>query len=95
MSNTKAVRLQQDCRLTNIIDCRDALLDAFGRNADIHLDLSRVAHVDISLVQLLVSAGKTAQKKKRVFKLTGAPPVVEAAIRSAGLDPGAMSHHPA
>jgi anti-anti-sigma regulatory factor len=78
----KNVVLRMDGRLTvdNCKEIKKKLLGALGRGKDVVLELDDPPEVDLSFLQLLCSAHRTAIKKKKGFKLAG--PVGDVFIRA-------------
>ena len=55
------------------------------------VDLSDADGADVSFVQLIVSAARTAAKRDGSFALVNVPDTVAAAFRAAGIDLGRLS----
>ena len=54
------------------------LLTAINKHDDVRLDISEVEDIDITGIQIIVSARKEAEKQKKTFFITGKiPPVIE------------------
>lgn len=54
------------------------LLAAINKHDDVRLDISEVEDIDITGIQIIVSARKEAEKQKKTFFITGKiPPVIE------------------
>ncbi|MCJ2036213.1 STAS domain-containing protein [Methylobacterium sp. J-068] len=61
--------------------------EAFAGTADLTLDCADVARADIALVQLVVSAVRTAAREAKHVRLANMSPTVEAAFQRAGVPP--------
>lgn len=58
-------RLPRDCTVERIAEIHRALLDRFSTDASVLVDISEVAEVDVTIVQLALAleiAGKNAEK---------------------------------
>ncbi|MBR0033156.1 MAG: STAS domain-containing protein [Treponema sp.] len=54
------------------------LLEAINNNEDVRLDVSEVEDIDITGIQIIVSARKEAEAQKKKFFITGKiPPAIE------------------
>jgi anti-anti-sigma regulatory factor len=72
-SRTVTIRLDQSSDLRLADSLREQLLRALYAEEAIQIDADGVEDIDISTIQLLVSAKKTAGKMGRSFALTSAP----------------------
>ncbi|MBQ3671762.1 MAG: STAS domain-containing protein [Treponema sp.] len=55
-----------------------ALLEAINTHDDVRLDISEVEDIDITGIQIIISARKEADLQKKKFFITGKiPPVIE------------------
>jgi ABC-type transporter Mla MlaB component len=61
MSATEALRLSGAMHLRTLADPYAALVQAFAAGTDLTLDLSEVEEADLTFVQLIVSAQRTAE----------------------------------
>ncbi len=62
------------------------LKESFEAGDELRIDLTEVAAIDASGIQLIWSACKTAKKAKKKFLITGASEAVLETIRRAGLN---------
>ena len=86
MTQTKIVSLSGDCTVSHINHSCRTLVDAFESDGSIVLDLSRVEAADITLIQLIVSAAKTAAFQKRAFSLQSLPDYLQSDLYLAGIE---------
>jgi len=66
-------------------DLKDRLLKKFSDHQEIVLDVNNVTECDALGIQLLLSAGKTAEKLKKKFRITGDAQSIQDAITGMGL----------
>lgn len=69
----------------NVGDLKDRLLTGFTNHQGIILDINGVTECDTLGIQLLLSAGKTAEKLNKTFNVTGDSQPVQDAITGVGL----------
>ena len=86
MTQTALVSLSGDCLVSNINDHYQAVCQAFQSKGSVIVDLAQVAAADITLVQLVVSASKTAAREHRSFMLRSVPDSIRDVLCSAGID---------
>nr|WP_321404795.1 STAS domain-containing protein [uncultured Desulfobacter sp.] len=67
-------------------ELKDRLLTNISNYQEIVLDISDVTEFDTLGIQLILSAGKTAEKLKKIFKITGDPQPIQDAIIGMGLE---------
>jgi ABC-type transporter Mla MlaB component len=77
--------LAGDCTLPGIVARHAALREAFAAGGDVTIDLADVGRCDLSLIQLLVSAARTAAQRGTALTLAGCPDHLAASVRSAGI----------
>ncbi|MBF0466900.1 MAG: STAS domain-containing protein [Nitrospirae bacterium] len=65
--------LEGDLTLQNIKDVKDALLNAINKASAVTLNLSRVADVDFSFLQLLRAAQKSCEIREKTLTLENVP----------------------
>jgi len=53
---------------------KDELIEAFNKNSEIRLDISKVEDIDITGIQIIVAARKEAEKVGKAFFITGKIP---------------------
>ncbi|MFW5714890.1 MAG: STAS domain-containing protein [bacterium] len=66
-------------------EIRDALIDALQKSKKVIIDAGGVEKADISFLQLLISAEKTAQQKKKSIEIdphSHSQPLIDAAVRA-------------
>ena len=85
VTQTEFVSLSGDCIVSNIDHHCRTLVVAFQSKGPLIVDLAQVEAVDVTLVQLIVSASKTAARDNRAFYLTSVPIGIQAAFLSAGV----------
>ncbi len=74
------------------LSCRDDLLKAFSEADEVLLDLSECYEIDISAIQLIISATLEASKTGKKFSVTGSvSPQVKKAFTAAGVDLNILS----
>lgn len=96
MSISQPICLQGACTLGNVRDHHATLVEALRNPGPLTLDLSAVEQADISFVQLLVSAARTAAARGATYRLAAISEPLAAAFARAGLgfEPatGQLSH---
>ena len=85
MTQTKPIILSGDCIVSNIHHSYKTLVDAFQREGSLVIDLAHVEAADVSLMQLIVSASKTAAVSDREFSLKCVPHNLRDLLCSAGI----------
>ena len=80
------LRFSGTCSLAGVEAHRQDLLRALDADGPIVLDLSEVDTVDVSFVQLLVSAARTVAKRNGSLAAVNVPDAVAASFRAAGID---------
>lgn len=86
----ETIRFSGTCSIAGIEACRRDLVRAFGAGGSITADLSGVDKVDVSFVQLMVSAARTAAGRDGSFAIVSVPEAVAASFRAAGVDVGRL-----
>lgn len=77
--------LKGDLSIRWVSDLKKNLLDCFEMSDVCLLDLTEVTDIDLSVIQTLYSAYKTAEKLNRQFKLHGpCPDLFRQAVSDAG-----------
>ena len=95
LSKSQSIKVQGACSLSNIREQHALVAAALRGDGPVLLDLSDVQDADISFVQLLASAARTAAQQGRSFRLDGVPATLVQTFSRAGLglDPaGQISH---
>lgn len=85
MNERSSIILPVDCRISASRAQYDALRSAFSGSADITIDASQVQQVDITCLQLLASARKTAHARQRHLQITAISQPLHDALARAGL----------
>ncbi|MCW6507639.1 STAS domain-containing protein [Lichenifustis flavocetrariae] len=86
MQTPQTISLPGDCVLSDIAAVRQSLLDAFAFGGPIELDMSKLARIDVSFVQLVVAASRTASQTETQLTFSNVPDAVKATLQNAGLD---------
>jgi anti-anti-sigma regulatory factor len=79
--------------LRTIEATRELLIQNIGKSAQLSLDCSAIDEADISLVQVLISARKTAQQYGTTLRLDAVSDALRSALERAGI-PGATGDDP-
>ncbi len=83
--------LDGDITIYDAVSLRNTLLEALDTSPAIELNLADVTDCDITALQILVAAGKTAEKNKRRLSITDCSDSLAAKMRQIGFDmPAAM-----
>lgn len=85
MTERSSLTLPVDCRIGASRAQYSALRDAFSASDQIELDAGQVQQADITCLQLLVSAAKTAQAGRKHLRITALSEPLRAAFARAGL----------
>ncbi|TCR67558.1 STAS domain-containing protein [Bosea sp. BK604] len=85
MNERNSIILPVDCRISASRAQYDALRSAFSGNPDITIDASQVQQVDITCLQLLASARKTAHARQKHLQITAISQPLNDALARAGL----------
>lgn len=85
MSERISVNLPVDCRIGTSRAQYDALRGAFSSGDEIILDAGAVQQADITCLQLLVSALKTAEARRKHLRITAISQPLQDAFARAGL----------
>lgn len=87
MPDPHRLRLSGDCGLRAIRALHDAVSGALAASADVEIDCGDCERIDVSFVQLMASAAKTAERTGSRLRLTNMPDAGRAAFARAGLAP--------
>jgi anti-anti-sigma regulatory factor len=79
------VNAPADCSLRSIRPLHSEMAAAFKADGDLAIDCSAMTSCDITGLQLLISAAKTAETARRPFRVEGVPEVLSTALARAGL----------
>jgi len=74
MAATEVLQISGAMHLRAIADPHAALVQAFAAGADVILDLSEVEEADLSFVQLIISAQRTATERGLSLTLSAPAP---------------------
>ncbi|MBR0830216.1 STAS domain-containing protein [Bradyrhizobium manausense] len=89
------VRLQGSLTLRDAKQVQGLLLDAISASREVEIDVSDVSSIDVSIIQLIVSARKSAEQRGRKLALaTESNGAFRATLAKAGFlgDDGACRH---
>ena len=86
MQTPQTISLPSDCVLSGITAIRQSLLDAFAFGGPIDLDLSNLERIDVSFVQLVVAAARTASQTDISLTVSNVPDAMKVTFQNAGLD---------
>ncbi|WP_375456911.1 STAS domain-containing protein [uncultured Methylobacterium sp.] len=87
MSNPYSLRLSGDCGLRAIHALRDELAVALAASSAVEIDCAQAERIDLSFVQLVVSAARTARGADKRVAVTNLSEAAQAAFARAGLSP--------
>lgn len=87
MPDPYSLRLSGECGLRTIRALHEAVSAALAASADVEIDCSACERIDVSFVQLMASASKTAERTGARLRLTHIPDAGRAAFARAGLTP--------
>lgn len=79
------VTLEPTQTLQTIDATKDLLTGHLRTGSTLSIDCSRVDEVDLSIVQLLLSARNTAEQRGGTLRLTAVPPALRSVLQRAGL----------
>jgi anti-anti-sigma regulatory factor len=77
--------LQSDCNIRTAREHHRALVDAFQTGDEIEIDAGRVERVDLTFIQLLASAMKTAKASQKRCRLVSVSEPLRGALARAGV----------
>lgn len=80
------MKVGQGLSAYEVKDLKDRLLAGFTNHQGLILDVSCVTECDTLGVQLLLSAGKTAEKLNKTFNITGESQSVQEALTAVGFE---------
>ena len=89
-----SLRLPADCSIAAIRSVYDLIREAFGRQDRLEIDCSSVDKADLTSVQLLLSATRTADEQGRRLSLNAFSQTLRTTFQRAGVSTGAMSDRP-
>lgn len=79
------LRLPADCTITSIHDIYALVKEAFRQHGGLEIDASDVIKADVTSLQLLLSATKTAEIERCSIKLTDVSDALQDTFSRAGL----------
>ncbi len=85
MSEPRTLTLGPDCTIRTIRALRDDLTAALSDTPALTLDCAGVERADVTFIQLVLAAAKTAGRQGKSLALANLSPVSEAAFQRAGL----------
>lgn len=91
MSDSHSLRLSGDCGLRAIRALRDELAAALAASSAVEIDCANAERIDLSFVQLFVSAARTARVEGKRVALTNLSEAAQAAFARAGLSPSTLT----
>lgn len=92
MSVSRTLRLSGDCGLRGIRVLRDEVSVALNSAAILEIDCTAADCIDLSFVQLVTSAARTAEGEGKQIRITNLPEAGHAAFARAGLSvPGPIA----
>jgi len=77
----KVIDIPDDIGVKNIKGFYSTLKDTLKNESEIHLNFSKVKRIDLSLAQVLLSAGKESKKENKCIKLKGVSEDVKRLLR--------------
>ena len=87
MSDPYFLRLSGDCGLRAIRALHDDLTAALAASSAVEIDCANAERIDLSFVQLVVSAARTARGGEKRVAVTNLSDAAQAAFARAGLSP--------
>ncbi len=84
MERDEPIKLRGVCDIRTSNERRAALLAAIAARDDVALDAAEVEHVDITFLQLLASAAKTAKASRKRLRLIAVSEPLRDALARAG-----------
>lgn len=91
MSNPSILRLTGDCGLRAIRTRHDEVAAALSASQALEIDCTHAERIDISFVQLVVSALRAAQDDDKRIAVTNLSESAQAAFVRAGLSPSTFT----
>lgn len=84
-ASIETITLEGDLTLPHATELKDSLAGAIGRSTTVQVQFGAVGEVDLSCLQLLCSAHRSATSQQKEFRLAaGLPPVLLATAAAAG-----------
>ncbi len=89
------IRLQGEIDVTCSAELKRCLVEAISQEKDLAVDLSGVADLDVTALQLLWAAMQAAEKVGRAFSFPNDPPEnIKTSICDSGFEPLLSPHAP-
>jgi anti-anti-sigma regulatory factor len=85
VNSAEPIRFQGRCDIRSAAANRTTFVDAFRDREQIDIDTDFVEQVDITFIQLLVSAARTAAASGKRMRLVGVSDPLRVALARAGL----------
>ncbi|KAA0125443.1 STAS domain-containing protein [Methylobacterium sp. P1-11] len=85
MSEVSVLTLGPDCTIRTVRSLLDTLSAALAGTMRLTLDCAAVERADVTFVQIVLAADKTAQSRAAGIALVNVPPAVESAFRRAAI----------
>jgi len=79
------MKLEKSVTVKSIQGIYDELVKEFEKDDELVIDLSDVERVDLSFVQLLISAGRKAREQKKVIRVKGVSTDLKNLIKLSGI----------
>lgn len=79
------IRLRENTGVKNVGSFHQSLVKAFREDADILIDFSETRRLDLSVMQVLIAAGREARAKSKTFRMRGASETVRRQLSICGL----------
>lgn len=79
--------LPADCSLRMVCHLFDQMTSAVQAEAEVEIDCSALAVIDLAGLQLLISAGRTARAAGKRIRLQAPSDILNAALARAGISP--------
>lgn len=84
---TTNISLSGDCSIRSITDLHATMQDAIRQGeGDVVVDMAGVEDADVTLIQLMIAAARTASAADRVFSIVNMPGPIAACFSGAGVD---------
>lgn len=87
------IRLEGEIDIASAEELKGIMITAISSGKEIHVDLESTTDLDVTVVQLLWSTSREAEKSARSFSLVHIPDSVRSALRDMGIEdiPAAVS----
>lgn len=79
------IKLDHDINVKKIKELHEAILDEFSSTDEVLIDFSGVERVDLSVVQLIMAAGRAAKTAGKTIKLKAVPRFVKYQMQICGI----------